>query len=85
MINKEIMPTLRKMTESLNKLNPEGKDAIIFFASSEESGSVTTLIKGDGTAVLISMLSLLDDVFEDLASDDKKVLKIFLIQHILQQ
>lgn len=85
MIDKKTMDLLRKMTEEMSKLKPDGTDAIIFLAVSEESGSATSLIKGEEAAVVASLTSLLDYVFEDTPYKVKKRMKRFLINHISQQ
>lgn len=85
MIDKETMDLLRKMTEEMSKLKPDGTDAIIFLAVSEESGSATSLIKGEVAAVVASLTSLLDDAFDDIPYEVKKRMKRFLINHISQK
>ncbi len=84
-MNKETMNTLSKMTELLNKLNLEGADSIIFSAASQESGSATRLIKGTEPAVVESLVSLIDAVFKETPSENKKIMKSFLINHILEK
>lgn len=85
MIDKKTMDLLRKMTEEMSKLKPDGTDAIIFLAVSEESGSATSLIKGEEAAVVASLTFLLDYVFEDTPYKVKKRMKRFLINHISQK
>lgn len=85
MIDKKTMDLLRKMTEEMSKLKPDGTDAIIFLAVSEESGSATSLIKGEVAAVVASLTALLDDAFDDIPYEVKKRMKRFLINHISQK
>lgn len=85
MINKETMNTLRKLAEGLHKLKTEGDDAIIFSVVSEESKSATCLVNGNEAAVGASLAALIDKIFEDTPSENKKRMKWFLLTQILQK
>lgn len=84
MINKETMNTLSKMTESLNKLNPEGADSIIFLAVSGESKSGTCLIKGTESAIASSLSYLITDVLNGVPCESQKRIKSFLMRQFLE-
>lgn len=85
MIDKKTMDLLKKLAEGLHKLKTEEKDAIIFFALSEESKVATCVINGNESSVGASLASLIDNVFKNTPSENKKRMKWFLLTHILQQ
>lgn len=84
MINKEIMPTLRKMTDLLNNLNPEEDDAIIFLAVSGESKSGTSLIKGTEPAIASALAALITTALDGIPYETQKRIKSFLMRQFLE-
>lgn len=85
MIDKETMIILGELAEELHKLKTEENDAIIFLALSEESKSVTCVINGNESSVEASLAFLIDKVFKDTPSENKKRMKWFLLTQILQK
>ena len=85
MIDKKTMDLLGNIAEELHKLKTEENDAIIFLALSEEHKSATCVINGNESSVAVSLTFLIDKVFKDTPSENKKRMKWFLLTHILQQ
>lgn len=85
MIDKKTMDLLKKMAEEMHKLKTEGDDAIIFSVVSEESKSAICLVNGNEAAVGASLAFLIDKVFKDTPSENKKRMKWFLLTQILQK
>lgn len=78
------MVTLRTMAELLNNLNPEGSDAIVFLAVSDEDQSGTNLIKGTEPAIAAALSALITDVLDGIPYESQKRIKSFLMRQVLE-
>ena len=72
------------MTEEMSKLKPDGTDAIIFLAVSEESGSCTSLIKGTEPAIAAALSALITDALDGIPCESQKRIKSFLMRYVLE-